>query len=92
MIDGFGAIKAGHTGWLQADTAAQNIVKLIHQREHPEDEPEALKEYIPGKPQIKVTLGLVRPRRFLRVERNELIRVTSFDRNAAQGRDSKRQT
>lgn len=60
MIDGFGAIKAGHTGWMQADLAAQNILNLIRRKDHPEEPVEPLKEYTPGKPQIKLTLGLVR--------------------------------
>lgn len=56
-IDGFGAIKAGHTAWHQATIAANNIVKIANARENGE-KLEALDEYTPGKPMISVSLGL----------------------------------
>lgn len=51
-IDGFGSIKAGHTGWNQAEVAAQNILKLI------KNDVDLLK-YEKSVPMIRLTLGLV---------------------------------
>jgi len=56
-IDGFGAIKAGHTGWFQAGVAANNILKIVRARETGEAL-EPLQEYEPGKPMISLSLGL----------------------------------
>ena len=47
-----GVIKAGHTGWNQAEIAAANILASIEGRD--------MIEYEKSPPQIKVTLGLVR--------------------------------
>ncbi|KAI0338798.1 iron uptake cluster protein [Trametopsis cervina] len=52
--DAFGAIKAGHTAYYQAEVAARNILKLISQAS-PDIE---LERYFPGEPAIKVSLGL----------------------------------
>lgn len=49
-------IKAGHTGWNQAEITVQNILLSVNAR--PEEKPE-LVQYKPSPPQIKVTLGLV---------------------------------
>jgi NADH dehydrogenase FAD-containing subunit len=59
VIDGFGAIKAGHTGWQQASIAAENVVKDINAKLAGSGTP-TFDEYYPGKPQIKLSLGLVR--------------------------------
>lgn len=48
------AIKAGHTGYYQAGVAAANIVKLVEKSQ------EALDEYRPTAPRIKITVGKVR--------------------------------
>lgn len=45
-----GVIKAGHTGWNQAEVAVENVLALINGGE--------LKKYKRTPPQIKVTLGL----------------------------------
>ncbi|KAI8445868.1 hypothetical protein BY996DRAFT_7905526 [Phakopsora pachyrhizi] len=63
--DAFGAIKAGHTGWNQAEIAAKNIVKLANQIEKAgclssDLSSVKLDEYHPGPPMIKLTLGLNR--------------------------------
>ncbi|KAG0151312.1 hypothetical protein CROQUDRAFT_651106, partial [Cronartium quercuum f. sp. fusiforme G11] len=55
-IDGFGSIKAGHTGWNQAEIASKNILKLIYGNT-PQDQ---LDEYTTSVPMIKLTLGLDR--------------------------------
>jgi pyruvate/2-oxoglutarate dehydrogenase complex dihydrolipoamide dehydrogenase (E3) component len=52
-----GAIQAGHTAYWQGQQAAQNIVKMIANKEVLLAGP--LGEYIPTHPAIKVTLGLV---------------------------------
>lgn len=49
-----GVIKAGHTGWNQAEVAARNVLHLIAGTGEP------LERYERSPPQIKVTLGLVR--------------------------------
>ncbi|KAL1413474.1 hypothetical protein Q8F55_001248 [Vanrija albida] len=46
------AIQAGHTSYWQGEVAARNIVRLV------KGEGEALEEYAPGVPAIKVTLGI----------------------------------
>lgn len=51
-----GVIKAGHTGWNQAEITVQNILLSVNARA--EEKPE-LVQYKPSPPQIKVTLGLV---------------------------------
>jgi NADH dehydrogenase FAD-containing subunit len=56
-INGFGAIKAGHTAWYQAKIAANNIAKIAKARENGE-KLEELDEYVPSKPMISVSLGL----------------------------------
>ncbi|KLO16071.1 FAD/NAD(P)-binding domain-containing protein [Schizopora paradoxa] len=68
--DAFGAIKAGHTASFQAEVAAANILRLIefdekvNGRGDDDDDDDELKEhaqlqhYVPGPPQIKVSLGL----------------------------------
>ncbi len=64
----FGAIKAGHTASFQADVAAANILGLIEfegkldiEEEEERGERVQLQHYVPGLPQIKVSLGLVSP-------------------------------
>jgi NADH dehydrogenase FAD-containing subunit len=52
-----GAIQAGHTAYWQGQQAAQNIVKMIANKEVLLAGP--LGEYIPTHPAIKVTLGRV---------------------------------
>lgn len=70
-IDGFGAIKAGHVGWNQAEVAARNILASIRHleqnlpshlaQEASSDLPESqLEHYVPSTPMIKLTLGLDR--------------------------------
>jgi len=71
-IDGFGAIKAGHVGWNQAEVAARNILASIRhleeQNSHSLPAPDAspdlpesqLEHYVPSMPMIKLTLGLDR--------------------------------
>ncbi|PLW38651.1 hypothetical protein PCASD_08224 [Puccinia coronata f. sp. avenae] len=69
-VDGFGAIKAGHVGWNQAEVAARNILASIaHLERQPSplttDQPACLPEvqleqYVPSPPMIKLTLGLNR--------------------------------
>ncbi|KAA1078265.1 hypothetical protein PGT21_032126 [Puccinia graminis f. sp. tritici] len=68
-IDGFGAIKAGHVGWNQAEVAARNILASIAHLERKSlgaghqsvdlDEVQ-LEHYLPTPPMIKLTLGLHR--------------------------------
>lgn len=64
-IDGFGAIKAGHTGWNQAEVAARNILKLVDTLESGGKVEEVqigdcgLERYEKSEPMIKLTLGLV---------------------------------
>jgi len=53
-----GAIQAGHTGAWQGQQAAQNIVKMIANKEGLQAGP--LGEYEPSHPAIKVSLGRVR--------------------------------
>ena len=55
--DAFGAIKAGHNAYFQAEVAARNIIALT-EAEVEGREPE-LTMYKPGPPGIKVSLGLV---------------------------------
>lgn len=64
--DAFGAIKAGHTASFQAEVAAANILRLIEfnekvdvDEEEEQEERAQLQHYVPGPPQIKVSLGLV---------------------------------
>lgn len=52
--DAFGALKAGHVAWEQAEFACRNILKLIRGGE------EELDQYSPPQVAIKVSLGLVR--------------------------------
>jgi NADH dehydrogenase FAD-containing subunit len=52
-----GAIQAGHTAYWQAEVAARNVCRLIEKEEGREKE--TLESYKPGKPCIKLTLGLV---------------------------------
>lgn len=67
-IDGFGAIKAGHVGWNQAEVAVHNILKLvdlIHTRANrwsdlSDADESILEKYVPSPPMIKLTLGLDR--------------------------------
>jgi len=63
--DAFDAIKAGHTAYYQAQVAARNILRLIHQEEKigfeaGENLDSELEEYTPGPPAIKVSLGLTK--------------------------------
>ncbi|PWN25326.1 FAD/NAD(P)-binding domain-containing protein [Jaminaea rosea] len=60
--DAFGALNAGHTAWGQANTATENIVRLVQagtqgQGEAPSQAVE-LEAYTPPPPGIKVSLGL----------------------------------
>lgn len=72
--DAFGAIKAGHTGWNQAEVAAKNVLRMIRWEERGgtveemepsekgEDVPAEgykLERYEPNLPMMKLTLGLV---------------------------------
>lgn len=60
--DAFGAIKAGHTAYWQAEVAARNILRLVSREESEPDEQEKeleLESYMPGLPAIKVSLGIV---------------------------------
>ncbi|POW00995.1 hypothetical protein PSTT_12734 [Puccinia striiformis] len=71
-VDGFGAIKAGHVGWNQAEVAARNIISSITHLERTNDiafppeekedflEESELEKYTPSPPMIKLTLGLNR--------------------------------
>lgn len=52
--DAFGAIKAGRYGWFQAQTASENILKLIKEND---EEPS---NYYPDKPSIKISIGLTK--------------------------------
>jgi NADH dehydrogenase FAD-containing subunit len=70
-VDGFGAIKAGHTAWHQATIAANNIVKIANARENGE-KLEPLDEYTPGKPMISVSLGLTSSVKQIVGEKGEL--------------------
>jgi apoptosis-inducing factor 2 len=67
--DAFGAIKAGHCAYYQAEVAARNVMRLILRDRRAaldglapgETDPELeLEAYVPGPPAIKVSLGLVR--------------------------------
>ncbi|KAG1880991.1 hypothetical protein F4604DRAFT_1578323 [Suillus subluteus] len=63
--DAFNAIKAGHTAYYQAEVAARNILRLIHQDGKvgiaaKSDLDSELEEYTPGPPAIKVTLGMTK--------------------------------
>lgn len=76
--DAFGAIKAGHTGWNQAEVAAKNVLRLIRieenggraeeaeveetEEENDEEGGKRLLRYEHRLPMMKLTLGLVRPR------------------------------
>ncbi|EGF98553.1 uncharacterized protein MELLADRAFT_118511 [Melampsora larici-populina 98AG31] len=57
-IEGFGALKAGHTGWNQAEVAVRNVLGLVdglvngYQKD--------LEEYVISPPMIRLTLGLDR--------------------------------
>ncbi|WVR05319.1 hypothetical protein IAU60_002333 [Kwoniella sp. DSM 27419] len=59
-----GAIQAGHTAYYQAEVAARNIMRLVHQREAKEgnydlvEDDEKLEEYKVSAPAIKITMGL----------------------------------
>lgn len=75
-IDGFGAIKAGHTAWHQATIAANNIVKIANARENGEKTLPELDEYTPGKPMISVSLGLTSSVKQVVDEENNL-KITS---------------
>ncbi|KAK9893448.1 FAD/NAD(P)-binding domain-containing protein [Cystobasidium minutum MCA 4210] len=75
-IDGFGAIKAGHTAWHQATVAANNIVTIVKARENGEKTLPQLEEYTPGKPMISVSLGLTSSVKQLVDEENNL-KITS---------------
>lgn len=64
--DAFGAIKAGHNAYYQAEVASKNIMKLItnssqifadDQKEETEDV--ELDEYEPGPAMIKLSMGRV---------------------------------
>ena len=58
--DAFGAIKAGHVAFYQAQVAVANINKMIAARVSGESEEEVeLERYEPSAPAIKVSLGLV---------------------------------
>ena len=58
--DAFGAIKAGHVAFYQAQVAVANINKMIAARVSGEGEEEVeLERYEPSAPAIKVSLGLV---------------------------------
>lgn len=57
-IDGFGAIKAGHTGWNQAEVAVRNILRLVEVQLG--GGREELEEYEISPPMIRLTLGLDR--------------------------------
>lgn len=73
--DAFGAIKAGHTGWNQAEVAAKNVLRLIKWEEaggkvdkvdiaetlaEGEEQEGKLLRYEHRAPMMKLTLGLVR--------------------------------
>lgn len=59
--DAFGAIKAGHNAYWQAEVASRNILELIssgsESRDESDEQPE-LQEYTPKAPMIKLSLGL----------------------------------
>ena len=63
--DAFGAIKAGHTAYWQAEVAARNILRLAKHESCScmipgrERELLVLERYEPGPPGIKVSLGIV---------------------------------
>lgn len=58
--DAFGALNAGHTAWGQANTATENIARLIRASEASSPQPAdlQLEEYKPPPPAIKVSVGL----------------------------------
>ncbi|KAH8921880.1 FAD/NAD(P)-binding domain-containing protein [Atractiella rhizophila] len=81
VVDGFGAIKAGHTGWNQATICAQNILRLLQnppaqsqQRSKP-----ALQSYYPGVPMIRLTLGLRHSVSQIAVDGGVEVKVTVLD-------------
>jgi apoptosis-inducing factor 2 len=55
--DAFGAIQSGNAAYWQANVASRNVLRLIQRQDG--SEAEALEEYKPNPPMIKVTLGLV---------------------------------
>lgn len=63
--DAFGAIKAGHTAYWQAEVAARNIIRMAEYEScscaspGQESAPLVLERYEPGAPGIKVSLGIV---------------------------------
>jgi pyruvate/2-oxoglutarate dehydrogenase complex dihydrolipoamide dehydrogenase (E3) component len=56
--DAFGAIKAGHNAYFQAEVASKNILGLIS-RETSQERDVELQDYTPKPPMIKLSLGLV---------------------------------
>jgi len=59
--DAFGAVKAGHNAYYQAEIASRNILRLISNHSSPSEKKEEdveLEEYEAGVPMIKVSLGL----------------------------------
>lgn len=61
--DAFGDIQAGHTAHRQSSVAVENILRMIKYEQEvgqgANDKPLELKEYWPGKPGIKLSLGRV---------------------------------
>jgi len=61
--DAFGALKAGHTAWGQAEIAADNVVALIKSTKANKvwsfQQDVQLRNYVPPAPAITVSLGLV---------------------------------
>jgi len=55
--DAFGAIKAGHNAYFQAEVASRNILGLISSENASREDLE-LQEYTPKAPMIKLSLGL----------------------------------
>jgi len=55
--DAFGAIKAGHNAYFQAEVASKNILGLIS-RETSQERDVELQDYTPKPPMIKLSLGL----------------------------------
>lgn len=62
--DTFGAIKAGHNAYFQAEVASRNILQLISRSSSSTDgtapQEVELQEYVPKAPMIKLSLGLKR--------------------------------
>lgn len=60
--DAFGALKAGHTAWGQAEIAADNVVALVKSTKSNKvwsfQQDVQLKHYVPPPPAITVSLGL----------------------------------